>query len=58
MINNIHTPDTRETVSIDISDEDFLRIAKAAHDEDLTLNKFVEKLLIEVLEKFELERDA
>ena len=58
MINNTQFPDTRETISIDISDEDFLALARAAHEADLTLNKFIEKALLEVFDKFELERNA
>jgi len=58
MLNKIQTPDNRETISLDITDEEFLVLAKAAHAEDLTFNHYVEKLLTEVVNKFELERKA
>ena len=58
MINKTQTPDTRETISLDITDEEFLVMAKAAHELDITFNEFVEKALTEALKKFELEPKA
>lgn len=42
--------DTRVVVPLDISDEDFLLIAKAAHKLDVTFNKFVEDALKSAVE--------
>lgn len=50
--------DTRVIIPLDIPDEDFLVMAKAAHAEDITFNEFVEKALREALQKFELEPKA
>lgn len=58
MLNKTQIPDNREVISVDITDEEFLVLAKAAHAEDLTFNHYVEKLLWEVVNKFELERKA
>ena len=43
---------------IEMSDEDFLVMAKAAHAEDITFNEFIQRALMEALQKFELERKA
>jgi hypothetical protein len=37
--------DTRKDVEIDLSDEDFIRIAMMAHERDITFNKMVEFIL-------------
>lgn len=55
MINN---KDTRETITVEMTDEEFLTIAKAAHNLDITFNEFVENALVLALEKFELEHKA
>ena len=34
-----------ETVPVELSDEEFLAIAKMAHDRDITFNKMVEAIL-------------
>lgn len=34
-----------ETVPVDLSDEEFLTIARMAHDRDITFNKMVEAIL-------------
>ena len=39
--------DNRESIEVDLSDEDFLRIAKMAHARDITFNKMVELILTE-----------
>lgn len=38
-------PQKYETIEISFSDEDLFRLMKAAHEHDLTLNKFISKLL-------------
>ncbi len=40
-------------VEIDISDDTFLHIAKLAHEEDITFNQMVTKILKEQLDKGE-----
>ena len=37
--------DTRVTVPLDIPDDVFLQIAKLAHQDDITFNKYIEKIL-------------
>jgi hypothetical protein len=43
--------DTRVIVPVDFDDATFMFIAKAAHIEDITFNKFVEKALLEQIAK-------
>lgn len=44
---NINT----KKIDIDIDDEDFLLIAKAAHEKDITINQMVVEILKEQIEK-------
>ena len=37
--------DDRETIELDISDKDFMTIARMAHERDITFNAMVEVLL-------------
>ena len=41
----MNSTDNRETIEIDLSDDDFLRIAKMAHERDITFNQMVEIIL-------------
>lgn len=50
--------DTRVIMPLELSDSDFLIMAKAAHAEDITFNEFIEKALTEAVKKFELEPKA
>lgn len=43
--------DQRVTMPIDISDEDFARIAKLAHNRDITFNQMVEHILREEIKR-------
>jgi hypothetical protein len=43
--------DTRENVEIDLSDEDFIQIAKLAHERDITFNQMVEEILLKAINK-------
>jgi len=43
--------DERVTMPIDISDEDFAKIAKLAHDRDITFNQMVEHILREEIQR-------
>jgi hypothetical protein len=40
-----------ETVEVDLTDEEFLHIAKLAHEQDITFNQMVAKILEEHLEE-------
>ena len=40
-----------ETIPLDITDEQFLIIAKKAHEHDLTFNQYVNKVLREFIEE-------
>lgn len=42
--------DGKVDVPIDLSDEDFLHIARMAHEHDITFNQMVEKILIDYME--------
>jgi|688.fasta_scaffold851574_3 hypothetical protein len=37
--------DTRERIEVDLTDEEFLHIAKLAHEQDITFNQMVAKIL-------------
>lgn len=43
--------DSRVTIPVDFTDTEFLFIARAAHQEDVTINKFIENALKYQLEK-------
>lgn len=43
--------DTRVQVPVDISDEEFVLLAKMAHDRDITINKMVEEILQKVIDE-------
>ena len=43
--------DTRENVEIDLSEEDFIQIAKLAHERDITFNQMVEEILLKSINK-------
>jgi len=40
-----------ETIEVELTDEEFLCIAKLAHDLDITFNKMVEKILWDEINK-------
>lgn len=40
-----------ETVEVDLTDEEFLHIAKCAHELDITFNQMVAKILQEELDR-------
>jgi hypothetical protein len=40
-----------ETIQVDLTDEEFLHIAKLAHDQDITFNQMVVKILEEHLQE-------
>ncbi len=46
-----------ETIQIDMSDDDFLRLAKIAHEHDITFNQLVNRLLMEYIETVKVDTD-
>ena len=44
------------TIPIEMSDQDFLMIAKMAHEYDITFNKMIEKIIIEHLPKLDQQQ--
>jgi hypothetical protein len=42
-----------KTIKIDMTDDEFLFIAKKAHKKDITFNKMFEQILVEQLKKLE-----
>lgn len=49
MTDQLSKPDNREVVPVDLSDEEFLHIARMAHERDITFNKMVEIILTEYM---------
>jgi hypothetical protein len=49
--------DTRVTVPLELEDDEMFELMKMAHEQDLTLNEFVEQLLRRVIEEEELRRE-
>lgn len=47
--------DGNVTIEVDISDDDFLQIAKSAHEENITINDLIVKRLEQYIKKSELE---
>lgn len=43
--------DTREVIQVELTEHEFFLLAKMAHELDMTLNQFVEKILLDFLEK-------
>jgi len=42
--------DTRIQVPVDLSDEEFLALARLAHEKDITVNAMIESILVSVIE--------
>ena len=47
-----------ETVEIDLSDEEFLIIAKRAHEKDITFNQMVAEILWEQVKKHDIQQST
>ena len=43
--------DRRENIEVDLTDEEFLSIAKMAHERDITLNKMVEYIIQQEIDR-------
>ena len=52
------TTDNRETIEVDLSDEEFLRVAKLAHERDITFNQMVEIILQAEIDRRKGEENA
>ena len=50
-MNSNETNDGRSEIEIDITDDEFLRLAKMAHERDITFNKMVEHILSEEINR-------
>lgn len=48
--------DGYETIQVDITDEEFLTIAKLAHERDITINKMIEHILWEEIKRHKDEQ--
>lgn len=46
-----------ETIQVDLTDEEFLHIAKLAHELDITFNQMVAKILQEEIDRLQKEQD-
>jgi predicted HicB family RNase H-like nuclease len=44
-----------ETIQIDITDDQFLILAKAAHEKNITFNQYVNQVLKEYIDKLNAE---
>jgi len=47
--------DKRGNIEIELTDEEFLHVAKMAHENDITFNKMVERILVEYMERLKNE---
>jgi purine-nucleoside phosphorylase len=50
--------DNRETIEVDLSDEEFLHIAKLAHERDITFNQMVEIILQTQIDRLKAEENG
>ena len=49
------TVDTRETVEIDIDQELLYQIMLLAHEQDITLNQMMERILTEYIDRLDIK---
>ena len=45
-------PETTETVELNLSDSEFLALARMAHEKNITVNQFVNEILLEIIDKW------
>jgi hypothetical protein len=50
-LNSNEINDGRSEIEIDLSDDEFLRLAKMAHERDITFNQMVEYILSEEIKR-------
>lgn len=55
-MNSHEINDGRSEIEIDITDDEFLRLAKIAHERDITFNQLVEQILTEEIKRVESEK--
>ena len=49
--------DNRSSIEVELSDEEFLRIAMMAHERDITFNKMVEYILQQEIDRIRAEKN-
>lgn len=50
--------DNRSTIEIDLTDEEFMHIARLAHERDITFNQMVEHILQQEIDRRKAEDNA
>jgi hypothetical protein len=50
--------DNRSTIEIDLTDEEFLQVARLAHERDITFNQMVEYILQQEIDRRKGEENA
>lgn len=50
--------DNREDIEVDLTDDEFCRIAKMAHERDITFNRMVEIILLQEIERIRAEPNS
>ena len=49
--------DTRVSIPIEMTDEEFIKYARCAHEQDITLNQFVERAVKAALDKVDIHKN-
>jgi predicted HicB family RNase H-like nuclease len=49
--------DTRVTIPVNMTDEEFMKYARCAHEQDITLNQFVERAVKAALDKVDIHKN-
>ena len=49
--------DNRVEIELELTDQEWYTLMKMAHDQDITLNQLVERVLTEEINRLEKERD-
>jgi len=47
-----------ETIEVDLTDEEFLHLARHAHEQDITLNQLVNNILLQHLQEIQSSTDV
>jgi hypothetical protein len=50
--------DTRVSIPVDFTDEELLKYAKMAHEQDITLNQFIENALRAMIDEYKLDPEG
>ena len=51
----MNNQDLRENIEVNLTDEEFLGIAKLAHERDITFNKMVEYIIQQEIDRISVE---